>query len=154
MQTLGIRTSSKCVRYAVIQWEGEVATLVNATEESKLNFPAAMENTADRLGWLKNELERIFSTFPAINHVAIKTNEFLREKLPNRISTQLDGGVLLVSNLNGKPCSTRLYTQIAKGMSSKKVKGFSEENVGRSSMYWDNQMADAIAVAWTRKDQP
>lgn len=152
MQILGIRTSSKCVRYAVVNWDGQDAALVNESDESRLIFPATMEEIADKLLWLKAELERIFRKYPDINHVAIKMNQFGTEKMANRYSTHMDGAVMLSAKMEGKPVSTLVYASIERGMSSKKVQNFSESNVGRTRKYWNAQMADAIAAAWTRRD--
>jgi hypothetical protein len=152
MQILGIRTASKCVRYAVVNWDGQDGTLVNDSDESRLNFPATMEEIADKLLWLKAELERIFRKYPDINHVAIKMNQFGTEKMANRYSTHMDGAVMLASKMEGKPVSTLIYANIEKGMSSKKIQDFSENKVGRSSKYWNAQMADAIAASWTRRN--
>jgi len=152
MQILGIRTSSKCIRYAVVNWDGQNATLVNADNESKLNFPAGIEEIADKLVWLHAELERIFRKYPDLSRVAVKMNQFVPEKMANRYSTNLDGVVMLAAKQNGKSASTVLYANIEKGMSSAKIKSFAEGNVGCSSKYWDAQMADAVAAAWTRRD--
>ena len=152
MQILGIRTSSQCVRYAVVEWDGQAATLVNKDDENRLNFPAATEEMPGKLSWLKTELDRIFRKYPDIGRVAIKMNQFGTEKMANRYSTQMDGAVMLVSQLNGKSVSTLIYANIGKGMSSKKIQDFSESNVDRSGKYWNPQMADAVAAAWTRRD--
>ncbi len=150
MQILGIRTSSKCVRYAVLEWDGENALFVNAELEHKLVFPA--EYGADgidyKLEWLYSELDRIYRLYPDIQKVAIKMNQYGMEKKPARYSTNMDGVVMLSAKQNGKQVKTFLYTSIEKGMSSSKIKDFSESIVGRSGKYWDNQMADAVAVAW------
>ena len=153
MQILGIRTSSQCIRYAVVEWDGRDATLVNKDDENRLNFPAATVETPEKLLWLKTELDRVFRKYPNIGRVVIKMNQFGTEKMANRYSTQMDGAVMLVSQLHGKPVSTLLYTSIEKGMSSKKIQDFSESKVGRSSKYWNAQMADAVAAAWTRRDR-
>ena len=98
------------------------------------------------------ELQRIFRKYPDINLVVIKMNQFGTEKMANRYSTHMDGAVMLASKMEGKPVSTLIYANIEKGMSSKKIQDFSENKVGRSSKYWNAQMADAIAAAWTRRN--
>lgn len=152
MQILGIRTSSKCIRYAVVNWDGQNASLVNADDECRLNFPADTEEIVDKLVWLQAELERIFRKYPDIHHVVVKMNQFGNEKMANRYSTHMDGVVMLVSKQSGKPVSSVIYANIEKGMSSKKIQSFAEIKVGRSCKYWDSQMADAIAAAWTRRE--
>lgn len=152
MQIPGIRTSSKCIRYAVVSWDGQNAMLVNASDESKLSFPAGAEGIADKLVWLHAELERILRQYPGINHVAVKMNQFGTEKMVNRYSTHMDGVVMLTSQLKGKPVSTLIYANVERGMSSTKIKSFAEGKVGRTCKYWDTQMADAVAAAWTRRN--
>ena len=126
--------------------------MVNKDDENRLNFPAATEDMPEKLLWIKTELDRIFRKYPGINHVAIKMNQFGTEKMANRNSAQMDGAVMLVSQLNGKPVGTLIYANIEKGMSSKKILDFAESKVNRSSKYWNAQMADAVAAAWTRRD--
>lgn len=125
---------------------------MNKDDENRLNFPAATEEMPEKLLWIKTELDRVFRKYPDINRVAIKMNQFGTEKMANRYSTQMDGAVMLASQLNGKPVSTLIYANIEKGMSSKKIQVFAESNVDRSSKYWNAQMADAVAAAWTRRD--
>ena len=91
--------------------------------------------------------------YPDVAKVAIKMNQFGREKMANRFSTHMDGVVMLSAMQNCKPVATLLYASIQKGMSSKKVQAFAEDNVGRSDKYWNAQMADAVAAAWTRRNK-
>jgi len=42
-----------------------------------------------------------------------------------------------------------LYTQLK--TNGGRVKEFAETNIGRSSQYWDTQMADAVAATWVAK---
>lgn len=153
MQILGIRTSSTCVRYAIIEWDSQSASLVNAATENKLDFPADRQEISQKLQWLFSELERIYRMHPDISKVAIKINQFGTEKMVNRFSTHMDGVVMLSALQNGKTADTFLYANMQQGMSSKKVQAFAETNVGRSDKYWNAQMADAVAAAWTGRDK-
>ncbi len=152
MQILGIRTSSITVRYAIVEWDGQNARLVKADTENKLDFPADHQEIEQKLFWLHGELERILRKYPEVSKVAIKMNEFMREKKITRPSTHMDGVVMLAAKQNDKRVATLLYANIQQGMGSKKVQAFSESNVGRSSKYWNVQMADAVAAAWTRRN--
>jgi len=153
MQILGIRTASTCVRYAIVEWDGQTATLVNAMAENKLDFPADRQEIAQKILWLHDELERILRMYPDITKVAVKMNQFGTEKMANRYSTHLDGVVMLSAMKNAKALNTFIYANIQQGMSSKKVQAFAEANVGRSDKYWNAQMADAVAAAWTGRDK-
>ena len=152
MQILGIRTSTSTIRYAIVEWDGQTASLVNAATENKLDFPADRQEIPQKLQWLYSELERIYRIYPDISKVAIKMNQFGTEKLANRFSTHMDGVVMLSAMQNGKSVNTFLYANIQQGMSSKKVQAFAEANVGRSDKYWNAQMADAVAAAWNGRN--
>ena len=155
MQILGIRTASRCIRYAVVDWNGQVASLTNATNENRLVFPASDKEISQKIYWLHSELGRIYRIYPKISKVAIKMNEFFQEKMTTRYSTHMDGVAILSAMQRGKIVRNLLYANIKQGMSSNKVKDFAETNVGKSDTYWDNQMADAVAAALTviEKDQ-
>jgi Holliday junction resolvasome RuvABC endonuclease subunit len=149
MQILGIRTASSSVRYAVVEWNGQDAVLVNADTENKLDFPADSQETEQKLLWLHGELERILRKYPDVSRVAVKMNEYVREKKTTRPSTHMDGVAMLTAMQADKLVCSLLYANIQQGMGSKKVQVFAEANVGRSSKYWNVQMADAVAAAWT-----
>lgn len=149
MQILGIRTSIKAVRYAILESNGEGIVFTNADIENKLVFPAECQDISEKLLWLHREIERIFNQYPDISKIAIKSNEFFRESSSTRASTHLDAGVMLTSALHNKSVSKKSYSSIQKGLGSKKVKDYAEYNVCRTGKYWDNQMADAVAVAFT-----
>ena len=148
MQVLGIRTSSKCVRYATVNLDGGTATLVNADSENKLVFPADCAEISQKLKWLYSELERIYRKYPGISKVAVKMNQFGTEQMANRFSTNMDGVVMLSALHNGKEVDTFLYANMQKGMSSKNIQAFAKANVGRTDTYWNPQIADAVAAAW------
>ncbi len=153
MQILGIRTASACVRYAIVEWDGQSASLVNAAAENKLNFPADREEIAQKLQWLYLELERVYRLYPDVSKVAIKMNQFGIEKMANRFSTHMDGVAMLSALQNGKTAQTFLYASIQQGMNSKKIKAFAAANVGHSDKYWDEQIAGAVAAAWSGRDK-
>jgi Holliday junction resolvasome RuvABC endonuclease subunit len=108
MQILGIRTASTCVRYAIVEWDGQTASLVNSAAENKLDFPADCQDIPQKLQWLYSELERLYRMYPDISKVAIKMNQFGTEKMANRFSTHMDGVVMLSALQNGKTGHTFL----------------------------------------------
>jgi Holliday junction resolvasome RuvABC endonuclease subunit len=152
MKILGIRTASTCVRYAIVEWDGQTASLVNAAEENKLDFPADCAQIPQKLQWLYSELDRIYRMCPDISKVNIKMNEFVREKKTTRPSTHMDGVVMLSAVQKKKAVSILLYANIKRGLGSRTVEMFTETNVGRSDKYWNVQMADAIAAAWAGRN--
>lgn len=149
MQILGIRTSSACIRYAVVEWNEESATFINKEGENKLNFPVTAINLDDKIVWIQGEVNRILNEYPKITKVAIKTNEYVKESKATRCSVYLDGCIIGVVKQRNKAVSCLLNVQIQKGMNGKKIKDFAKTNVDCSTTYWDDAMAHAIAVAWT-----
>ncbi len=150
MRILGLRSSADLVRYASLECNGTTVTLLNASSESKLPFPATAITATEKLLWFEKELERILRADPGYDRIAIKMNELARgglrgETLASRQAAYLDATALLVATRMNIPAETYLYTSI--GTSSKEVKEFSETRAGRTAKYWDAQMADAIAAA-------
>ena len=151
MQLLGIRTSPKSIRYAVLYFEGQEVEFLNANTENKIDFPTEIQTSEKKVSWLFNEFQRILRIYPDVRCVTIKTNEFTpgRESGSSRDSAYLDGIILLASELNQKKVVTKLY----KTMNTKRneVKELAEQKVGRSSQYWDVQIADAVIAAWSSR---
>ncbi len=152
MQILGIRTSPSSVRYAIIDWDGTAARLLNASGENKLDFPAGKTTIASKLHWLREELNRVLRQNPEVTRMAIKCNEYGRggEKATSREAAHLDAAALIVAGERLLPVEMLLYRSI--GTKRDEVKGFAETNVGRVDPYWNEQIADAIAVAWATRN--
>ncbi|WP_319759101.1 hypothetical protein [Maridesulfovibrio sp.] len=149
MQVLGIRTSSKCVRYAILEKNDQDTTFVNTDSENKLNFPKDCDTIENKIIWFYDELIRIFRDFPHITKVVIKANQFLgKDNSTSRYSTNLDAIVMLAAKQQNKQLKSVIYASIQKGMNSKKIKSYAENNIGKTNINWDNQMADATAAAW------
>lgn len=147
-KVLGIRTAPQQVRYALIAKEGETCTLLNRSTENSLRRPAELEeNIPGQLRWVHAEIARILRQHPDLARVALKVPEFRSaEDTSSRIGNYLDAVVQLAAANAGVPIVTRLYSQMATRRAD--VKRHAEERVGRSETNWNEQMADAIAVAW------
>jgi len=152
MQILGIRTAPGKVRYAVINWNGTTASLVNSKTENKLNFPADCRNIEQKLYWLLQELERILRQSPGIGKIVIKANEYGRggEKSASRKAAYFDAVVLMVAGKKPLPVDVKLYRTI--GTRRNEVKTFAQAKVGSTTRYWNEQMADAVAAAWSGRE--
>jgi len=152
MKILGIRTSSKAVRYAILELKDDNVTFLNSDSESKLTFPLDKDKIEERVLWLYQEMERIYRSHPDISHIAIKENEYNKrsgETAVVRQATYLSSAVLLFAAHNNINTSLKIYASIEHGMSSSKIKNHSETIVGRTVKYWDEKIADAIAVAYS-----
>ena len=150
MLILGLRAAPKEVRYALIDWDGQTARFVNADGENRLKFPRGMEKPEEKLSWFYGELERIHRQNPSIAKIVIKTNEFNRrggESGASRQAAYLDAVILTMAGKKTIPVSLKLYAAL--GTRRDSVEAFAEEKVGRCSTSWNEQMADAIAAAWS-----
>ena len=146
MKILGIRTAPTVVRYAILDWNGNNTVFVNANAENKLDFPAGISNSAAKLHWLYQELERILRQNPTIERIAIKINEYGRvDSITTRDAAYLDAIVLLIAEEKTIPIEMLMYKSI--GTNRNKVKSYSQSICGLSTNYWNEQIADAIAVA-------
>ena len=152
MQILGIRTSPTAVRFAIVNWDGQAATVLNTTTENKLDFPASKTTSAEKLHWVRGELLRLIRQNPNVERIAIKCSEFGvgRERSASREAAYLDAAVLLVAGETNLPVEMLLYRAI--GTKRDEVKKFAENNVGKGEPYWNEQMADAIAVAFAARN--
>jgi len=151
MKLLGIRTSPKSIRYAILDCEGQTVVFLNADTENKIDFPAEIQTSEKKISWLFKEFQRILEIHPEVKCVTIKSNEFTpgRESGSSREAAYLDGTILLASELNQKKVVTKMYRMM--NTNRRDVKALAEQKVGRCSHYWDEQIADAIIAAWSSR---
>lgn len=148
MIVLGIRISPQSTRYALVKSEGRKYELINADTDSELKYPVDKDTPESVADWLYRELERVFRITPEIKRVCIKVNEpRTRDTKSTRKAYRLEGVALLFCHLNRKPVKMKTY--ISLGTRRADVKTYAEERVGSTSKYWDVQMADAVAAAWS-----
>ncbi len=150
MAILGIRAAPKEIRYALVDSDGQTARFLNAEGENRLKFPRGMENPEEKLSWFYGELERIHRQNPAIERIIVKSNEYNRrgsESTASRQAAYLDAVVLTFAGKRAIPVSLKLYAGL--GTRRDAVEAFAEENVGRCQTSWNEQMADAVAAAWS-----
>lgn len=130
-----------------MDYNGTTWSLSNASSENLIRKPAGILEMPAQLNWTYDELERIIRQNPGIDRIGLKTAEYgSREDSSSRAGAYLDALVLLVSAKLGIPVMTRLYNQL--GTKRATVKADAEARVGRTVAAWNEQMADAIAVAW------
>lgn len=148
MKILGVRTAPQQIRYAIVEFNNGTATLLNAATENKLPKPAHITQTSDHLKWVRDELERVVRQNPDLVKIALKTPEFQGSKTaPSRLGEYLDAMVFIVAADASIPVVSKLYSQ----MSTKRadVQLHAEARVGKTATGWNDQMADAVAVAWS-----
>ena len=148
MKTIGFRSSPQGVRYAIVEFNGSSATLVNADTESRLVYPAGMDSLEDRLVWLSDEIDRIIHQNGGIDKAVIKANEYVgTETKTKRASISSDAVIMLCCAKANIPVAAKIYGSL--GSTSTKVKDHAEHRVGRTTKYWDQKMADAVVAAWS-----
>ena len=147
MKVLGVRIEPTKARYAILEKSGDDFSLLNADTESRLVFPANLTAPDERANWLYRELDRLIHEHNDVEKICIKTNEYTRgDTKPKRTTAHLEGVVLLFGARNNLPVDLKLYTSL--GTRSANVREDAENRVGRTAMYWDNKMADAVVAAW------
>lgn len=152
MKVLGIRTAPKQLRFALLKINGADIDFLNQNTENLIKVPAGITEVEDILHWQKSEIDRILRQNLDVDLVAIKTSEYARSDTKStRLASYLDAAVLLASKDADIPVCTRLYSQI--GAKRADVKERAESRVGATDKYWNEQIADAIMVAWAVRGQ-
>ena len=148
MKTLGIRTSPKEIRYALLDVDGQDVTFLNADSENRLKFPNDMTAIEQKLSWLCSEFERILRQNTDIENIVIKTSEYNRTENSNaRFATYAEGVLLTLAGQKNIPISIKIYSALGTRRSG--VKAFAAGKAGQTQTLWNEQMADAVAAAWS-----
>ena len=146
-KTLGFRADPSNARYAIVAPNGSALVLENSTGESRLLYPANINDVNGKIIWLYREMERIFHADPAIERVVVKTNEYgLRETAAMRASSYIEAAVLLFCGQRQMPAFLKTYASLS--TRSADVKIHAEQRIGRTAKYWDTKIADAIIAGW------
>ena len=143
---LGIRSTSKKVRYALLKKEGNDIIFINKNSEHLLNFPANHINVETKILWLKQELDRIIRQNDDIEKIVIKINEYGQESITSRESSYMDAICLLSAAEHNIPVVKKINKQL--GITSQTVKGLAETHVGKTDKYWDVDIAYALIAAF------
>lgn len=148
MQVMGLRASSQEIRYAILVKDSN-GTIVfeNMSNENRLKYPANIQNVADKLYWVKSEIDRILRQNPSIEKIILKMNEYSgTETTSKRETTYVDAIILLCAVEHGIPVERRLNSQISS--TAARAKELAEQRVGRTTNYWNGTIADAILSAF------
>jgi len=147
MKLIGFRNSTTSLRYAVLEIEGDRAEFSNSSNEHCIKYPKELEESGEKLEWLFDEVHRILRKYTDAACCAIKVSEYGRaEKKASRFTSYADAITILACKKAGMHIAEYVYSQLP--VSSTSVKNYSEDLAGKSDKYWDNQIADAIAVAY------
>ena len=130
---------------------GRTIDFLNKNTESLIKVPAGVTEVQDIVHWQKSEIDRILRQNPNIDLIAIKTSEYARSDTKStRLASYLDAATLLAAKDANIPVCTRLYCQISAARAN--VKERAESTIGATDKYWNEQIADAIMVAWAVRD--
>jgi hypothetical protein len=147
MKVLGICTAPKQLRFALLDIDGADVDFLNQDPENLIKVPAGVTEIEDIVHWQKSGIDRILRQNQDIDLIAIKTSEYARSDTKStRLASYLDTAVLLAAKEAHIPVCTRLYSQI--GAKRANVKERAESRVGSTDKYWNEQIADAVMVAW------
>lgn len=153
MKILGFRSDSATPRYALVDSIANPLSLLNATAESRLCFPADCTEDAAKVTWLYREFERIFHTHPDIVRVVIKKGEFTQgDNNAKRAASYQEAALLLYCGLHNKPIVAKVYASL--GTNSSSVLAHAAARVGQTTRYWNSKMADAVVAAWWGATHP
>ncbi len=148
VQILGVRTGSKFIQYAVLEFDDENCKFINKSSEHKLILPTNLANIEDKIKWVYDEFEGIYTKYPQISRVNLKVNEYVNDTKANRLSSYFDAIIMLTAKKHNKETSQYIYANFKCSIKANNVKEFAESNIGKSDKYWDKKMADALVAAW------
>lgn len=150
MLLIGFRSNPKMVRFALVDWDGTNATLVNKNDETRLVYPKGMDQIEDRLSWLSDELDIVFRNNLNIKKALIKTSEYGRsESKSGRSTAYADAVIFMACKKANVPVDGKTYASLS--VKSANVVAYAASNVGSTPRYWDKQMADAVVAAWAAR---
>jgi hypothetical protein len=148
MIILGLRTSTQEIRYAILDFrqDGSVE-LLNSESESRLKFPASCDSTEKKLWWFYQELESIVRKNQSIEKIMVKLSEYGgRDSISSRTVSYINGVIHTFAGKTGIPIDAKVYRKMETRRNE--VKFFAESNVGKTKTNWNEQMADAVVVAF------
>ncbi|TCB60325.1 hypothetical protein [Acinetobacter terrae] len=148
MKVIGFRSGSKSIRFAILEKNGENISLINSDKENELKIPITIKSEEDQIDWVYCEIERILRQNSNTDKIVVKMAEFTRSDTKvKRLISYFDAVILLNAKKANKEVTTKLYSQI--GIKRMDVKEKSEAICGKTKQKWDEQIADAIYVAYS-----
>ena len=147
MKVMGVRVGPQLTRVAVIARDCGEYALLSSDSETRLTYPADLSLPDEKMFWLYREMKRLCHEHQDLGRVCIKTNEYTQtDTKSKRESAYLEAAVMLLCRQADIPVTVYIYASL--GTRRNLVKAHAEQRVGRTGKYWDEQMADAVVVAW------
>lgn len=148
MKVIGFRAGNKSIRFALLESNTDGAIFLNVDKENELKIPVALKAEDEQIEWVNSEVERILRQNSDIDKILVKTAEFTRsDTKAKRLISYFDAVILLNAKKANKTIETKLYSQI--GVKRTEVKERAESICGKTKQKWDEQIADAVCVAFS-----
>lgn len=145
MIVLGFRNSPTVIRYAVLDGDSNNSIMSNYSLETKLVFPKAMCTISQKIIWYNYEINRIISTYKP-DRIGLKHNENVQSNYSKLQETMYYDAILSLSAAQHSiPLIYFTYKQLV--TNSANVESLAESYYGKTTQYWDKQIADAICAA-------
>ncbi len=145
MLVLGINTSTKGVRYALVQHDGGKARLINADGESIIELEANA-GSGERLSQLHSALDQILTQHPVEQIALISTDSHNGVAKGQREKLFLDAIIHLSAEQCGLPLIEVSHNQLKTNRNE--VAELAEEKIGRTKSAWDANIAWAVMAAY------
>lgn len=139
MKTIGIRTSNTCIRYAIVDYDGNKYTMLNK-DNHRVNIPKNLADEQCIYDWVYKEIGEIVRN-EHIEKAAIRENAYLKEKKSLRHSNRIDAIVALALKHAEIPTKIRLLN-----CNQEDMKKQAEDLCGKTDKYWDVDIAAAILM--------
>lgn len=149
MKVMGIKATSKCVRYAILEKEANGNVLFCNQNDNRLVFPKDLTEDAQKACWFFDEFSRLLTINPDVNHVVVKLPESgKKESSASRLTHYLDAMVLLSVEKHNPPVTSQGVQYRTLHTRSDAVCDFvCSKGIPKTSHYWNTAMGDALAAA-------
>jgi hypothetical protein len=143
MRVLGIRASTRHLRYCVLELDTGTLTWINRDEEHRWIVPRASTAKPAILSDAYQEVTRLLGKYQP-NRVSIKIAETPRgHPDPKRVS--VEAAIILAAAHKHLPVSEKRYRDLR--TNSSEVGAEALKHVSKTNSHWDNELADALVAA-------
>ena len=149
MKVMGIKVSSQCVRYAILEKTNSGEVVFCNQNDNRLVFPRDLTEDSKKLVWFFNEFTRLLDINTTVSRVVIKFPESGRmETKATRLTHYLDAMVLLGIEKHNPPVVCQGVQYRTLHTRSADVCDFvCSKGISKTAHYWDPAMGDALAAA-------
>ena len=150
MRVIGFRVRKDHFRYAVLELDaGGNVLWLNRTDEHKWTVPRAATTKSKALIEVHREVTRVIAKYSP-SEIVIKAADAMRGMKPSPERVALEAVIMLAAEQLHVGSSERKYTNLtskAEPINSGTVRTYAQRFVQPLDNGWDDEIADAIAVA-------